>query len=182
MSCLCAKVPNAWRKGATLIEVLVAMFVMSIGMVTLLALFPLGILSMAQAIKDDRCALAAGNAAGIEIAWDFRHGSPFLSAASPPTNYSNYYNPTPTRVITSLTQTGGTATATLAVATVINNGASVTIAGVVNDTAYNGSFTVNVLSTTQFTYTTTATACFGDVDARNLDHGHASSGILGPGS
>jgi hypothetical protein len=90
-----AKVPDACRKAATLVEVLVAMFVMAIGMVTLLALFPLGVLSMAQAIKDDRCALAAGNAAAIESAWDFRHGAPFLSGASPGTlNYAPYYNPT----------------------------------------------------------------------------------------
>jgi hypothetical protein len=61
------------RGGATLVEVLVAIFVMAIGMITLLTLFPLGLLSMAQAIKDDRTALAAASAAAIESIWDIRH-------------------------------------------------------------------------------------------------------------
>jgi hypothetical protein len=63
----------ARQGGATLVEVLVAIFVMAIGMITLLTLFPLGLLSMAQAIKDDRTALAAASAAAIERIWDIRH-------------------------------------------------------------------------------------------------------------
>ena len=39
------------RRGATLLEVLVAIFVMGIGMLALLALFPLGVLTMRQAIQ-----------------------------------------------------------------------------------------------------------------------------------
>jgi prepilin-type N-terminal cleavage/methylation domain-containing protein len=50
------------RPGVTLIEVLVAIFVVAIGLLALLTLFPLGALSMAQAIKDDRIALMASNA------------------------------------------------------------------------------------------------------------------------
>lgn len=46
------------RSGATLLEVLVAIFVMGIGLLALLVLFPLGALRMAQAIQDDRCAQA----------------------------------------------------------------------------------------------------------------------------
>jgi prepilin-type N-terminal cleavage/methylation domain-containing protein len=46
--------PN--RSGVTLIEVLVAIFVMAIGLMALLTLFPLGALEMAQAIKDQRAA------------------------------------------------------------------------------------------------------------------------------
>jgi hypothetical protein len=61
------------RRGATLIEVLVAIFVMAIGLLTLLALFPLGVLTMYQAIQDDRCASAAANANAIATAWDIRH-------------------------------------------------------------------------------------------------------------
>jgi type II secretory pathway pseudopilin PulG len=53
------------RTGATLIEVLVAIFVMGIGLIALLALFPIGALSMAQAIRDDRCAHAAQNATAL---------------------------------------------------------------------------------------------------------------------
>jgi prepilin-type N-terminal cleavage/methylation domain-containing protein len=50
------------RPGVTLIEVLVAIFVVALGLLALLTLFPLGALSMAQAIKDDRIALTASNA------------------------------------------------------------------------------------------------------------------------
>jgi type II secretory pathway pseudopilin PulG len=46
------------RRGATLLEVLVAIFVMGIGLLALLTLFPLGALRMAQAIQDERCAQA----------------------------------------------------------------------------------------------------------------------------
>jgi hypothetical protein len=61
------------HSGATLVEVLVAIFVMAIGLITLLTLFPLGLLSMSQAIKDDRCAHTVANAAAIEKIWDIRH-------------------------------------------------------------------------------------------------------------
>lgn len=60
------------RSGTSLIEVLVAIFVMGIGMLTLLVLFPLGALSMAQAIKDDRCGHAAANAAATATIWGVR--------------------------------------------------------------------------------------------------------------
>lgn len=50
------------RHGVTLTEVLVAIFIMGIGLLSLLTLFPLGALQMAQAIHDDRCTHAAINA------------------------------------------------------------------------------------------------------------------------
>ena len=53
------------RTGATLLEVLVAMFVMAIGMLALLTLFPLGALRMAKAIQDQRCFEAGNNAWSI---------------------------------------------------------------------------------------------------------------------
>jgi len=53
------------RKGATLVEVLVAIFVMGIGLMSLLVLFPLGALTMAEAIQNDRAATLAANAAAI---------------------------------------------------------------------------------------------------------------------
>src|SRR5437016_4104399 len=53
------------RGGATLIEVLTAIFVMGIGLLALLALFPLGAINMAQGIKDSRTAHAARSAAAV---------------------------------------------------------------------------------------------------------------------
>jgi prepilin-type N-terminal cleavage/methylation domain-containing protein len=53
------------RSGVTLIEVLVAIFVASIGLLALLALFPVGALSMKQALKDSRCAQCAVNAMAL---------------------------------------------------------------------------------------------------------------------
>jgi hypothetical protein len=61
------------RSGTTLIEVLVSIFVMGIGLLALLTLFPLGALSMAQAIRDDRIAHAAENARSVAEAFDIRH-------------------------------------------------------------------------------------------------------------
>jgi hypothetical protein len=61
------------RSGVTLVEVLVAIFVMALGLLTLLALFPLGALTMAQAIQDDRTANAVTNATAVAIVQDVRH-------------------------------------------------------------------------------------------------------------
>lgn len=44
------------RRGLSLAEVLIALFVVGIGMLAVLTLFPLGAMSMARAIKDDRTA------------------------------------------------------------------------------------------------------------------------------
>jgi prepilin-type N-terminal cleavage/methylation domain-containing protein len=59
-------VPRRSRPGLTLMEVLVAIFIMAIGMLALLTLFPLGALRMEQAIRDDKCAQAGMQA--IELA------------------------------------------------------------------------------------------------------------------
>jgi hypothetical protein len=61
------------RPAVTLMEVLVTMFIMAIGMLALLALFPLGAVSMGQALKDDRCASAASMAEQVAIAMNVRH-------------------------------------------------------------------------------------------------------------
>ena len=52
------------RAGTTLIEVLIAIFIMAIGLLAIMTLFPLGALSMATAIRNDRVSQAAqvGNA------------------------------------------------------------------------------------------------------------------------
>jgi type II secretory pathway pseudopilin PulG len=54
---------NRRRPGITLLEVLIALFIMGIGMLTLLTLFPLGALSMAKALQSDRATAAAQLAA-----------------------------------------------------------------------------------------------------------------------
>jgi prepilin-type N-terminal cleavage/methylation domain-containing protein len=82
------------RRGVTLIEVLVAIFVMALGLLTLLALFPLGVLTMEQAIQDDRAATAVENATALAIVQDIRHDpawtQPQLGAVKP-----LYRNPNP---------------------------------------------------------------------------------------
>ena len=47
------------RNAVTLTEVLIAIFVLSIGLMALLSLFPLGAAQMAQALKDQRTAEAS---------------------------------------------------------------------------------------------------------------------------
>jgi hypothetical protein len=69
----------------TLIEVLVTLFIMAIGMLALLVLFPLGAISMGQALKDDRCASTASMAENVAIAMNVRHDpnvQPVLNASS----------------------------------------------------------------------------------------------------
>jgi len=63
------------RPAVTLIEVLVSMFIMAIGMLAILVLFPLGALNMGQALKDDRCASTAAMAENVAIAMHVRHDS-----------------------------------------------------------------------------------------------------------
>jgi hypothetical protein len=50
------------RSGITLLEVLVAIFVMGIGLLAILVLFPLGALRMYKAIQDQRCSQAGASA------------------------------------------------------------------------------------------------------------------------
>jgi hypothetical protein len=53
------------RVAVTLIEALMAIFVMAIGLLALLTLFPLGAVQMAQALKDDRTAQTGINAIAL---------------------------------------------------------------------------------------------------------------------
>ncbi len=58
------------RPGLSLAEVLIAMFVLTIGLLGVLSLFPLGAVRMAQAIKDDRCATINNDfASNMRWAW-----------------------------------------------------------------------------------------------------------------
>ncbi len=50
------------RPGTTLIEVLIAMGILSIGMLAILAMFPIGVVNMARAITQDRASTHAANA------------------------------------------------------------------------------------------------------------------------
>ena len=58
-------IPTANRRAVTLTEVLIAIFLMGIGLMAILSLFPLGASQMAQALQDQRAAEAATTAAGI---------------------------------------------------------------------------------------------------------------------
>ena len=73
------------RRGITLIEVLVAIFIMAIGLLAILTLFPLGALRMAEALQDDRDAASASTGANVCDAFNLRNGPD-----------PNYYNPNPT--------------------------------------------------------------------------------------
>jgi prepilin-type N-terminal cleavage/methylation domain-containing protein len=86
------------RPGVTLVEVLVAIFIMGIGLICLLTLFPLGIVNMAQAIKDDRTAYAGHTAINLartfqlykdDSVWAIQNAT----NAAPPQNW--YLNPYP---------------------------------------------------------------------------------------
>lgn len=57
--------PTHRRRGITLLEVLAAIFIMGIGLLSLLTLFPLGALSMARGVRDDRAAAIAAASAGM---------------------------------------------------------------------------------------------------------------------
>lgn len=58
------------RPGLSLTEVLVALFVMALGLIALLTLFPLGAMQIGQALKDDRTAQTANQAdAWVRTYW-----------------------------------------------------------------------------------------------------------------
>jgi hypothetical protein len=78
------------RSGTTLVEVLVAIFVMAIGLLAIMSLFPLGALSMAQAIKDDRTAHAEQDARAIANFWNIRQDPNVINAwATAPAPYAS---------------------------------------------------------------------------------------------
>jgi hypothetical protein len=88
--------PDSRRPGISLLEVLTAIFIMGIGMLALLTLFPLGALSMARAIRDDRAAAIAANAASTAAAFDLRNDGNVVAeleynGAGPPA--VNYHPP-----------------------------------------------------------------------------------------
>src|SRR5665213_1499252 len=86
------------RPGITLIEVLVAIFIMAIGLLALLTLFPLGALRMSQALQDDRAGASASAAANICDAFGIRTDPTFINPvnkfANPAPPNTNNYPPT----------------------------------------------------------------------------------------
>jgi hypothetical protein len=74
------------RTAATLVEVLVAIFVMGIGLLSILALFPLGAYRMAEAIQQSRCASIAENCDAIDRIWHVRSNSTLWTAPAPSGN------------------------------------------------------------------------------------------------
>lgn len=68
------------RPAITLLEVLAAIFIMGVGMLAILVLFPLGALNMARALRDDRAGHIAHNAGSLAIAKDL-HTDPAVVAA-----------------------------------------------------------------------------------------------------
>jgi prepilin-type N-terminal cleavage/methylation domain-containing protein len=71
------------RSGMTLVEVLVAIFVMGIGLIALLTLFPIGMLRIAQAIRDERCAESAHNARAVSIMQTIANDASVLATTAP---------------------------------------------------------------------------------------------------
>jgi Prokaryotic N-terminal methylation motif len=71
------------RQGITLVEVLIAIFVMGIGLLALFTLFPVGAYNCAKAIKDDRTARIAGNANAIALTFNIRQDSAVIGKFGP---------------------------------------------------------------------------------------------------
>ena len=84
------------RRGITLTEVLVAIFVTGLGLMALMTLFPLGAVNMALAIKDDRAQHAGANATALlRTVWrqGLENGQPDPNIAVPLQNGPVYVDP-----------------------------------------------------------------------------------------
>ncbi|HVS35487.1 MAG TPA: prepilin-type N-terminal cleavage/methylation domain-containing protein, partial [Gemmataceae bacterium] len=67
------------RRGITLMEVLVAIFIMAIGLLAILTLFPLGALRMGEALQSDRTASAGSAGANICDGFNIRSDPTFYT-------------------------------------------------------------------------------------------------------
>jgi prepilin-type N-terminal cleavage/methylation domain-containing protein len=71
------------RNGFSLVEVLVAMFIMGLGVISILTLFPLGAANMANAVREERSAQLAASADGyLRAYWKTRIIEPILESQS----------------------------------------------------------------------------------------------------
>jgi hypothetical protein len=77
------------RSGVTLIEVLVSIFVTAIGLLAILALFPVGAFSMANAIKNGRCVQASINATAFAKFQNIANDSSIVNTTSGVNLYTN---------------------------------------------------------------------------------------------
>jgi hypothetical protein len=85
------------RRGVTLIECLVAIFVAAIGILSILALFPLGAIKMAQAIQADRVSYVTAKASSLAEAQDIRHNSTIYSPTAP--SFSDFFISNPANTL-----------------------------------------------------------------------------------
>lgn len=71
------------RRGLSITEVLIAIFLMAIGMISLLALFPIGMLRMADSIRANRIGQAAANAQSLLELYALRdtQNNPYIEQA-----------------------------------------------------------------------------------------------------
>ncbi len=87
---------NRARPGVTLIEVLAAIFILGVGMLAVLVLYPLGALKMAKALQDSRAGTIAQNADAISLMFDLRNdanvtavlASGYAPPGGPPPGYA----------------------------------------------------------------------------------------------
>jgi prepilin-type N-terminal cleavage/methylation domain-containing protein len=106
------------RRGVTLMEVLVAIFIMGIGMLAMLVLFPLGVLTMAQAIQNDRTAQACRMATALANIQGVRNDPSMMCEVTIPQATAGVGFAQPPLI----TFTGGGGTGAAGVATISNYG------------------------------------------------------------
>lgn len=68
------------RPGITLVEVLAAIFILGVGALAVLVLFPLGALKMAKSLQYSRCGTIANNADATAIMFDLRQDPAVVNA------------------------------------------------------------------------------------------------------
>ena len=132
------------RKGLTLLEVLISIFIMGIGMLSVLAMFPAAADMMGRAISNSQIAEGLVNARGMQdgVDWTSSAYSNFVNAIIP-TNPGTGYASAPTVTISGGGGNGATAIAvvtggTVASYTVINTGTGYTSAPTVTITGGGG--------------------------------------------
>jgi Prokaryotic N-terminal methylation motif len=75
------------QRGATLVEVLISIFIMAIGMLALLSLFPLGAIRMSQVMQDNRTKQTGDNAHALATAMNI----PFDQQVAGGPGFTDYY-------------------------------------------------------------------------------------------